>query len=721
MPHVRRFVQKFITVGAVVLFSLTAPLGTALMIPVAHADDSCAPTSSGPGVTRPTGSDAGTYTYQCTGANAGKWTNPYYVYDPATGSTSPLYSPDYEYDCTTGQWTKALWDYSPASGQFYEARVNTGAPAGVPTNCPVATPVQDNPAAAAPDGTPGTGNTPAADSIGGTGGTAGANNTSGLTGPNGTSTGNLNLNNNLNIGNTTNASMNNTITGVSTTGSALVMDNTVAGSASSGNAQDVANIVNMLQSSSNVLGSGANTIVFTKNIDGDVNGDLLLDPAQLSTIQNASSNTNVNNNLTVNNSTNASINNTVNVAANSGDATVANNTTGGDASTGNATAVANLVNVINSALTAGKSFVGTLNINGNLNGDILLPDNFIDQLVAANVPQVTISAPNATSTSSTTVNNNATVTNTNNMGITNNVTTTAASGSANVSNNTTAGNASTGNATTKITAFNLTGSQVVGANDILVFVNVQGNWIGMIVNAPAGSTAAELGGNITKNTTVNNTADINNAFNGTINNDITTAATTGDATVSSNTHGGNATTGDAHSAVNLLNMQNSTLSLSGWLGILFINVFGTWNGSFGINTSAGDPLPANLPPGLTGVTAGSVGNNMMAPAQIFRFVPHTTKPGSSGGGNLGKSPHFFTASALTGNGAANGTHSTSASPSDAVLAASTVKSAADAPSPALSGHKSHTARTLGIVAASILFYTLWEATAKRREHRKSQA
>ena len=46
--------------------------------------------------------------------------------------------------------------------------------------------------------------------------------------------------------------------------------------------------------------------------------------------------------------------------------------------------------MINSALTAGKSFLGVVNINGNLNGDILLPDNFVDQMLASNVPTVNI-------------------------------------------------------------------------------------------------------------------------------------------------------------------------------------------------------------------------------------------------------------------------------------------------------------------------------------------
>ncbi len=503
------------------------------------------------------------------------------------------------------------------------------------------------------------------------------------TGPGSNNTNNLTGNNNLNANNLTNATVTNNLTGLAGSGNSFVTNNTYGGSAGTGNAQDMATIINQLQSTSNAFGPGSNVITFTDNINGDVNGDLLLNPAALgSSIQgtgpgsNNTGNTNLDNNLTINNSANTSINNDISVGANSGDATVSSNTYGGDATTGSAKAIANVVNMINSALTAGKSFIGTININGNLNGDILLPPNFIDQLIADNVPTVSITGPGSNNTSNTNTSNNTNITNTNNQGITNTVNAGANSGAANVSNNTTGGNATSGTANTHITAFNLTGSKVIGANAILVFVNVTGQWIGLIVNAPAGATAAELGGGITStgpnsnntnNTDVNNDATVNNTANQQINNKITTAAKSGAANVSNNTHGGNATSGNADSAVNLLNVENSTLDLSNWFGILFINVFGTWHGSFGINTSAGDPIAASVP----GVA--SIG-------PVFSFVP-----------NNGVSKSNASPAAVTGHGftLVHGISPTSSSsanePTDtngtfasigngAVLASSTLKS-----------------------------------------------
>lgn len=671
MP-MRTVIRKGFIGLAILVVSNIMPLGTLA------ADPSCTSPPSGPGAHWPTGSDANTYTYQCDPSpNAGKWTNTYYVYDPATGNTSPLYAPDYAYNCTTNKWTKTQWDYSPADGQFYESRIATSAPSSIPTNCPV--PVT-NPAslsgaasgtsAGTNSSTPGTGTATTAT-------TSSSPSSIANTGPSSSNTNNLTGNNTLNSTTATNALITNNLTGIASSGDALVTGNTAAGDATSGNTQNMQDVINMLQSTSNALGKGSNVITFTKNINGDVNGDLLLDPAMLTSIQgsgpgsNNANNVNLSNNLTINTSTNAAINNNINLAATSGNATVSNNTSGGDAKSGNAQDIANVVNMINSAVTAGKSFIGTININGNLNGDILLPPNFIDRLIADNVPTVTLTGPSSINTSNANVNNNTSVTNSNNLGINNQVNASAGSGNASVSDNTTGGNASSGTAKTTITAFNLTGSKVIGANDLLVFVNVTGKWVGLIVNAPAGATAAELGGGISSsgpnstnsnNTNVNNTAAIKNNANLAINNNITTAAKSGNATVSGNTKGGNATSGNANNAVNLLNVENSSLDLSGWFGILFINVFGSWNGSFGIDTPAGESVAMSRNSSLPG---------SFVAAPLISFLPHSS---ASAGSSSGTSPRHgsnvtFDQFPSSDGSTVSGTPSTAS----AVLAAATVK------------------------------------------------
>jgi hypothetical protein len=552
---------------------------------VTFADDPAPctpPASTTPGVHWPTGSDASTFVFQCDGQYAGMWTNDHYAYDPATGNRIALDTTTFTYNPATGMWDYTSWDWSSPKGAYTPHTLSVKTP-------PAGANTQGGPAPSSDDDASSP-TTQAALT------TAVANGGSGI---NQTGTFNTTLNNN------TGAIMSNVILSGAYSGNADVYANTNGGSATTGNAQAIANIINMLQSSSNVLGD-PNMITFTANINGDVNGDLLLDPATLGSMQPGSLSNTLDNNLTINNTTNQTLNNTITLDAGSGDANVIANTNAGNATSGNADAVANIVNILNSAVTAGQSFLGVININGNLNGDILLPSNFVDTLLASNVPHYTVDTSELTNT--------VTVNQTNNIGVSNDAHAGATSGDATVDANTIGGNATSGLASTNLTVFNLTGSDIVASNDLLVFVNVLGSWYGMIMNAPAGTTAASLGGGVITNSTISNDA-LNNTNNQAINNHVNVTAETGDATVKDNTNAGNATSGNATASVNLINMINDRLSLNGWFGLLFINVFGSWNGSFGVNTSAGDPI--------------TTAQNNSGGAPMFQFNPAGVVPGGS--------------------------------------------------------------------------------------------
>ncbi len=679
--------------------SVAVSLVATILLPVSllvSADDCVPPPDTGTGVHRPVGADAAAFTFNC---GNGLWESAHYTYNPTTGLTTANDPIVYTYNPSTGKYDVTTWVFNaPTSNYVSVTQSVTSPPAGAAV---IGAPALVTTGGNSINGTgPGSNNT-----INNTGGVTNGSSING-TGPNSNNTIDGTANNTTNINNGTTAGMTNTITAVANTGNALTLGNTTAGGAGSGNAQDIANVVNLLQSSSNAL--DGNTVTFVANIDGDVNGDLLFDPAQIGSIQaaNVSSPTGTND-LTINNLLDASINNTIDLTATSGDATVSGNTAGGDATTGTATTIANVVNLINSAISSGKSFLGVININGNLNGDILIPPDFVDQLIAANVPTVTITNTGPNSNNAITTNNgsnNTNVTNTNNQGITNNVNASANSGQANVNNNTNAGSGSSGDAATNITAFNLTGSNVIGSNSLLVFVNVLGTWVGLIVNAPPGATAAQLGGGITQNTSqANNNTTINNDTNQTINNDIRTAATSGNATVSDNTKGGNANSGNAKGAVNLLNVQNSSLSLSGWFGILFINVFGTWHGSFGVNTSAGDPVAAQSSGG-----EGSAGTASFVPSQFATFLP------KSGHGQ------FTITGGANGQPNINSDASTNATDAvNAVLAASS-NVGSKTSQPTLEQAQSNFRRTAAIIMACVILFIIGDAYYARRHSHKAK-
>lgn len=619
MHSVTTIMKKLSLSTAVLILGCCTFLGSAGL---AFADDPapCVPpadSSYGNGVHHPVGTDASTFTYNC---DTDTWTNQYYTFYPATATEVANYPLDYSYDCGSGTWTMTEWDYSPATGTFFSSRVVASNP-GLATNCP--------PPAGDPSGaSDGQGSGGAAISDTGTGSTNSTSN--GIT---------LNGTTNNSVG----MSMSNTVNGNATTGNTFVLGNTTGGSATSGDALSLANIANLLQSTSNAF-SGATT--FTANINGDVNGDFMFDPSAIMNTGSGSNNS-ASNDVQVNtndtNNVNAAINNDIDLGATSGNATVAKNTTGGDATSGNAAAVVNLMNLINSTVSSGQSFIGTININGDLNGDILLPQGVLDQLLAS-------TGTNSNNVASANFTDNSTTTNNVNQAITNNINSSATTGSALVGNNTVGGSATTGKASTGVTLLNLTGSNTIGKNDLLVFVNVLGKWVGMIMNAPAGTTAASLGGGIISNTggNSNNTTSNNLTANSTttnnsnlgITNNVNVHAKSGDASVTDNTIGGNATSGNAKTAVNILNLEGSNLNLSDWFGILFINVFGIWNGSFGINTSAGDPVtnPSNNP-----VQAANQTAMLNSFKQFASFTAHTGS-GSSNGTNS----KVTTASAVLG-------------------------------------------------------------------------
>mgnify|MGYP000869349735 FL=1 len=417
------------------------------------------PRPSTPGVHVPTGSDAAMYHYDC---DQQLWVSAHYTYNPLTNTTSPLDARVYTYNTNTGQWDYDVWVYVASKGDYALRTLSVATPpAGAVT---IGGPVATSP-------TPATGP-----------GQATATSQT----PNGSAVAVASTSN----GTATAIAVTNTVGSVASSGNATVAANTLGGNAATGDATAIATLVNMLQSSGNIFGSDGNAVVFNTTISGDVTGDILLDPSLIGSIQPSGTPTSgLTGTNDVNHSTTAaSVTNDLSIAAATGDALVAANTNAGNATSGNATAVANVLNFLNSTVVSGKSFLGIINIDGNLNGDILLPPGFIDELLANNIPTVSVAVPlSGQGTLDTSVS----------QSITNAVTATANSGNATVDKNTNAGSATSGNGTTNITTFNLTGNSVIGKNALLVFVNVLGTCYGLIFNAPAGATAGALGGTIT--------------------------------------------------------------------------------------------------------------------------------------------------------------------------------------------------------------------------------
>jgi hypothetical protein len=470
-------------------------------------------------------------------------TTPTTVAAPTAPVVPPKPKPIYTYDSVTKRWNTQDWVYSSVTGTYQPViTTSTTPPAGMTTPTPESSSTTPTTSSSAPVTTP----------------------------TSSTNTATTNTTTNA----ATTSTIGNSIGATSTTGNANVTSNTNAGNATTGTAAAATTLTNIVNSTTS--GGVATPATFTSNINGNVNGDIVLYPMIMAAMLGAAGGTSTNTATSTNTqnlSNTTGITNNADLSATSGNATVANNTTAGSATSGNASAVGNIVNMINSAIAAGSSFIGTINIYGNLNGDILVSPGFVPSLIAANNTTNTVTA-------------NANLSDTQN--ITNNVKLGASTGTATVAGNTRAGSATTGDAKTNLVLLNLTGHQVVAKDSLLVFVNVLGTWVGLIVDAQPGATSAALGDDVTTNTTTA-TANLNASNEATITNNLTLNAASGDATVAHNTNAGNATTGNASASANILNVSQSNFGLSGWFGILFINVFGSWLGSFGVDTPNGNP------------------------------------------------------------------------------------------------------------------------------------
>lgn len=463
----------------------------------------------------------------------------------------------YTYDEASGRWNSTKWVYDPATDVY------------------VPVPTAQNSSTSPTNGDTGEEESVNQDSSGETASVDDADN----------GTAETNVDNDVDI--------KNGVKSESTTGDAGVTSNTKAGDAKSGQADADVLIINSVHST--VDGETSGVAFFTMDINGDVNGDITIGPS----IDAAEVHTDIDLNSEMNVDNDTVLTNDVELKAKSGDAIIDKNTEAGSATSGDANAVANVLNLINTVIAANKSFVGTINIYGNLNGDILVSPEFIPQLLASNkASAVEIDMPLSLNLN-------------NDQNIINNIDLSATTGDATVRDNTGAGSAKTGTAQTKLTVLNLTGHKVDAKNSLLVFVNVLGNWVGMIVDAPD-ATSAALGSGVTNHDiNVSGTTNIDNKSK--IVNNMNLEAESGNASVTSNTKAGDATSGDATASANVANIDTSEFNLTGWFGVLFINVFGTWIGSFGINTEAGTVVP------LSGGAVETASDH--APNLEFGFMP----------------------------------------------------------------------------------------------------
>jgi hypothetical protein len=390
-----------------------------------------------------------------------------------------------------------------------------------------------------------------------------------------------------------------------------------------------ANVVATVITDANAVAMG----IYQFDVNGNQNGDIVLtqDPTKCvncdasgnvikgaNTGNGADSTNTANTTSTANNvetiNNNGDIVNNINLTANSGN-NKADYNTGGDSSitTGDANVVTNVINTLNTIVDGA---INTVNIFGNLVGNIVLPQaasaatvstscttGGSGGVVAANTGNGT-GTTNTTNASSTT---NNTTNQTNNANVTNNLNLNGTTGNNDTNFNTGGQNAiDTGQVTIASTTNNVANMNVINGNCgqpvNLVFINdPNGNWQGQILGLAPGTFVYAPDGNIycvgangellavnsgngagstntaNASSTTNNTTNQNNT--GSITNNINIDANTGGNTADYNTNGSSKIkTGNANIYTNVVNLINS--SFAGCKVVLtMVNVMGSWLGN----------------------------------------------------------------------------------------------------------------------------------------------
>jgi hypothetical protein len=313
--------------------------------------------------------------------------------------------------------------------------------------------------------------------------------------------------------------------------------------------------------------------------------------------------------------------------ATSGNVAVNSNTAAGNAATGAASVLANLINLLASAWSWSNGNLSFFmqNIFAPLTGDITLNPT---QTVSGGGGKLgaTINGTGANSNNTVDVNNpnslNVDAQNTGN--IVNNVDVNAISGNAAANKNTVVGDVATGNAMAQVNIINLINSFINSGSSFFGILNIIGSLNGDILfpagfldgllpAGTAGGTTANIAGTgagSNNQVGLNNSSasNITNTVSNSVNNNISTNAVSGAANLDANTSAGNVSTGAASTNQGLFNIANSSIFGDNAV-LVMVNVLGHWVGKImtlpGTGTSQSALLTGNATVGINNTGAGS--------------------------------------------------------------------------------------------------------------------
>lgn len=319
-----------------------------------------------------------------------------------------------------------------------------------------------------------------------------------------------------------------------------------------------------------------NTNVYTENgqkeiinLTGESSGDVNLLETFETLLENGENSSNSENDgqeekekeKVVNSNTAQDVENSALASANTGANSIENADGPAVIETGNANAVAGVINLINTNIVGDNWLLAIINILGNWTGDLIVPGEGL--LFTSNSGMQFGQVMNV---------NEA-------VNVENNVSAEAGTGNNSISGADSA-SISTGEASAKASAFNLVNTNIVNNNWFFLIINNSGNWVGRVMNWGAdgdqenifeysfGSLAGAAG-------PVFDVYNYNSAAN--VKNTVQTAANTGNNDIK-NSGAASISTGNANAWASAFNFVNTNIVGNNWLfGV--VNNAGTWNGN----------------------------------------------------------------------------------------------------------------------------------------------
>ncbi len=264
---------------------------------------------------------------------------------------------------------------------------------------------------------------------------------------------------------------------------------------------------------------------------------------------------------------NATVDNAVSVGANTG----GNTATGGNASitTGNASAVANVVTVANSTFIDSNYLMVVFNQFGSWGDDVVFP--------GAEAFSSLFGGSSSQSSGSVSINTN------NDATVTNEVSVTADTGNNTASSTDGSAIVVTGDAAAGATVVNTVNTSLIDSNAFVVIFRIHGNWTGSLFGLPSGVSWAQTPDGIAlfsspegDEGTAGGSLFSSSTQNATVRNKIEVFALTGNNRAEGEE--ANIETGDAAAVANVVNIVDSQVIGRNWL-FAIVNIFGDWSGN----------------------------------------------------------------------------------------------------------------------------------------------